>query len=247
MKPVYLDHNATSVLRPQARDAVLAMLDQGGNPSSFHAFGRSARRVLESSRDQVSGLVGTVAGSVTFTSGGTEANALAIHSAAATGIERILVGATEHDAVWENAQASGLPVSTLAVNAGGAVDLQALAAALDQPGRALVCVMLANNETGVIHPVAEAANLVRAAGGDHEQPAADLGCRRSANPRRRQAGRSRAATAGDQSPAALPRSLPGPAPRSGTGLKGSARGASPTRLGRHCSAGAGSARGASPT
>jgi len=165
MSPVYLDHNATSALRPQARDAVLTMLDQGGNPSSIHAAGRNARRVLERSREQVAGLVGAVAGSLTFTSGGTEASALAIQSAAATGVERILVGATEHDAVWENAQASGLPVATLAVDDQGIVDLPSLQAALELPGRALVCLMLANNETGVLHPVVQAADPVRAAGG----------------------------------------------------------------------------------
>ncbi len=165
MSPVYLDHNATSVVRPQARAAVMAMLDQGGNPSSIHASGRAARRVLEQAREQVSGLVSAVAGSVTFTSGGTEANALALHSAVSSGLDRILVGATEHDAVWENARASGLPLMTLAVNAQGIVDLPALQVALDQPGKALVCLMLANNETGAIHPVAEAADLVRTAGG----------------------------------------------------------------------------------
>ena len=165
MSSVYLDHNATSVLRPQARDAVLAMLDQGGNPSSIHASGRNARRVLERSREQVAGLVGAIAGSLTFTSGGTEANALAIQSAAAVGVEHALLCGTEHDAVWENAQATGLPVTTLAVTAEGVIDLSELQAALDLPGRALVCLMLANNETGVIHPVARAAELVRAAGG----------------------------------------------------------------------------------
>ena len=165
MSPVYLDHNATSVVRPQARAAVMAMLDQGGNPSSIHASGRAARKVLEQARERVSDLVSAVAGSVTFTSGGTEANALALHSAVSSGLDRILVGATEHDAVWENARASGLPLMTLAVNAQGIVDLPALQVALDQPGKALVCLMLANNETGAIHPVAEAADLVRTAGG----------------------------------------------------------------------------------
>jgi cysteine desulfurase len=77
----------------------------------------------------------------------------------------LLLGGTEHDAVWENAQATGLPVTTLAVTAEGVIDLSELQAALDLPGRALVCLMLANNETGVIHPVTRAAELVRAAGG----------------------------------------------------------------------------------
>ncbi|NBB16331.1 aminotransferase class V-fold PLP-dependent enzyme [Caulobacter sp. SLTY] len=162
---VYLDFNATAPVRPEAREAMLAVLDRVGNPSSVHAAGRAARSDLERAREAVSALVGVVPGSVTFTSGGTEANALAIESAKAARFDRILLGATEHDAVWETAHACGLPVEIWPVDADGVADLAWLAAALARPGRALACLMLANNETGVIQPVAEAGTLVRAAEG----------------------------------------------------------------------------------
>jgi len=162
---VYLDFNATAPVRPEAREAMLAVLDRVGNPSSVHAAGRAARSDLERAREAVSALVGVVPGSVTFTSGGTEANALAIESAKAARFDRILLGATEHDAVWETAHACGLPVEIWPVDADGVADLAWLAAALARPGRALACLMLANNETGVIQPVAEAGALVRAADG----------------------------------------------------------------------------------
>jgi cysteine desulfurase len=165
MSAVYLDFNATAPVRPQARDALNAVLDRVGNPSSVHAAGRAARADLERAREAVAALVGVVPGSVTFTSGGTEASALAIESAVAARFERILLGATEHDAVWEAAYVAGLPVEVWPVDADGFADLAWLDAALARPGRALVCLMLANNETGVIQPVAEAGERVRAADG----------------------------------------------------------------------------------
>jgi cysteine desulfurase len=158
---VYLDWNATAKVRPQAAAAVAHALEVGGNPSSVHAAGRAARALLEAARADVAALVAVKPGSVTFTSGGTEANALAIESAAAAGVARIIVGATEHDAVREGARASGLPVEVWPVDGDGRADLAWLARALATGGRALVCLMLANNETGVIQPVAEAAALVR--------------------------------------------------------------------------------------
>jgi len=163
--PVYLDYNATAPIRPEARDALLRALEAPANPSSVHAAGRAARDVVETARAQVAALVGVPSGSVTFVSGGTEANALAIESAKAAGFERIIVGATEHDAVVETARVSGLPVATWPVDNLGVADLAWLEAELAQPGRALVCLMLANNETGVIQPVAQASALVRAADG----------------------------------------------------------------------------------
>lgn len=162
---VYLDFNATAPVRPEARAAMNAVLDRVGNPSSVHAAGRAARADLERAREAVAALVGVVAGSVTFTSGGTEASNLAIESARAAGFDRILLGATEHDAVWEAAYASGLSVEVWPVDADGVADLTWLDAALARPGRALACLMLANNETGVIQPVAEAGERVRAADG----------------------------------------------------------------------------------
>ena len=170
---VYLDANATETLRPEARAAVLAALDLTGNPSSVHAPGRAARRVLEDSRAVVAGCFGAAPGDVVFTSGGTEANALAIASLAQG--RRIIVGATEHDAV--RAAAPGAAI--LPVTRGGQADLAALAALLAE-APALVCLMLANNETGVLHPVAEAAALCRVHGArlhvDAVQAAGRIAC-----------------------------------------------------------------------
>jgi len=165
MTLVYLDYNATAPVRPEARAAMLEALDSVGNPSSVHAGGRKARALLERAREQVGALVGVVAGSVTFTSGGTEANALALDSAAAAGCERVLLGATEHDAVWETAHRSGMSVEIWPVDGSGVADLGWLDAALARPGKVIACLMLANNETGVIQPVTEAGQRVRDAGG----------------------------------------------------------------------------------
>jgi cysteine desulfurase len=162
---IYLDHNATSPVRLEAKAAVLRALEVGGNPSSVHAAGRAARALIETARAQVAALVGVVPGSVTFTSGGTESNALAIESAVAAGYDRILLGATEHGAVAENVRAAGVPIAVWPVDANGVADLDWLATELAGGGRPLVCLLLANNETGVIQPVAEASALVRKAGG----------------------------------------------------------------------------------
>jgi cysteine desulfurase len=162
---IYLDYNATAPIRPEARDAVLRAFETAGNPSSVHASGRAARDLVETARKQVADLVGVVPGSVTFVSGGTEANALAIGSAAFAGFNRIIVSEGEHDAVLETAAASGLQVLKMPLDADGVARLDWLEEALSDEGRALVCLMLANNETGVIQPVAQAAALVREADG----------------------------------------------------------------------------------
>lgn len=169
MSPVYLDHNATAPIRPEALAAMIEALEAGGNPSSVHALGRAARARMEQARVQVAALIGASASTTVFTSGGTEANALAIESAVAGGACRLLVSAIEHDAVLETAKASGAEVVRLAVKPDGRLDLDTLAAHLkgwdDAHGRPFVALMLANNETGVLQPVAEAAVLVREAGG----------------------------------------------------------------------------------
>jgi cysteine desulfurase len=162
---IYLDYNATAPIRPEARDGVLRAFETAGNPSSVHASGRAARDLVETARAQVASLVGVVPGSVTFVSGGTEANALAIGSAAFAGFNRIIVSEGEHNAVLETAAASGLQVLKMPIDADGVARLDWLEEALSDDGRALVCLMLANNETGVIQPVAEASALVRAADG----------------------------------------------------------------------------------
>jgi cysteine desulfurase len=162
---VYLDYNATALVRPEAIHAMSVALEAAGNPSSVHAAGRAARAVVESARAQVAALPGVMPSAVTFVSGGAEANALALESAAAFGVSRIIVGATEHDTIGETANSLGLPVEAWPVDGEGVADLDWLERRLAAGGRAVVCLMLANNETGVIQPVAEAAALVRAADG----------------------------------------------------------------------------------
>jgi cysteine desulfurase len=152
---LYLDANATEPLRPEARAAAIAAMELLGNPSSVHAEGRAARRVLEEARGRVAARFGGTARDVVFTSGGTEANALAIASLRRG--RRVLVGATEHPAVMRAAEGAAV----LPVLRDGTLDLAALDSALAEGEPALVCLMVANNETGVIHPVAEAAAIAR--------------------------------------------------------------------------------------
>ena len=162
---VYLDYNATAKVRPAAVAAVMSALELTGNASSIHGSGRAARAVVEAARTDVAALVGASPAAVTFVSGGAEANAQAIESAIASGFVRVIVGATEHDTVRETAVASGLPIAVWPVDSEGVADLGWLERELASGPRALVCLLLANNETGVIQPVAAAAQLVRAAGG----------------------------------------------------------------------------------
>jgi cysteine desulfurase len=154
---VYLDHNATSPIRPAALDAMVEALRAGGNPSSVHKSGRAARARVEAARWQVATLVGALPAEIVFTSGGTEANNLALHGA---GRRRVLVSAVEHDSVLKAGRCEIVPV-----DGNGVVDLGALErmlAAETEP--ALVSVMFANNETGVLQPIAEVARVAREAG-----------------------------------------------------------------------------------
>jgi cysteine desulfurase len=162
---VYLDYNATAKVRPEAAAAIAEALQAGGNPSSVHASGRAARGRVEKARADIGALVSASPAAVTFTSGGTEADGLAIESALAAGLERVIVGATEHEAVVETARASGAPFEDWPVDGQGVADLDWLADRLKAGPKTLVCLMLANNETGVIQPVADTAALVRQAGG----------------------------------------------------------------------------------
>ncbi|MFL5294753.1 MAG: cysteine desulfurase family protein [Phenylobacterium sp.] len=167
---VYLDHNATSVVRPAAREAMVHAMQVGGNPSSVHAAGRAARALVEKARDQVAALIAAPPSTIIFTSGGTEANALALESAVAAGARRLIVSAVEHDSVQETSQVLGVAVEVLPVTPDGTADLEWLKARLAawdpaDDGKPFVALMLANNETGVIQPVAQAAELVRAADG----------------------------------------------------------------------------------
>lgn len=165
MSGVYLDYNASGLVRPEVQDVMAQALADNGNPSAVHAAGRRARARIETARAQVAELVGADSQSVVFSSGGTESNAQAIISAIAAGCERLIVGATEHPCVAEAATASGKPVKMLPVDARGVVDLNKLRQLLGQPGKAVVAIHHANNESGVIQPIVEAARLVRAAGG----------------------------------------------------------------------------------
>jgi cysteine desulfurase len=149
----YLDWNATAPLRPEAAAAMTAALARCGNPSSVHRWGRAARQRLEGARTAIAALVGMPPEGVVFVSGGTEANQLALLGA---GRQRVLVSAVEHDSVLR-AAAGAEPIP---VDGDGVVRLDALADLLAaDPRPALVSVMLANNETGVIEPVAEIAAI----------------------------------------------------------------------------------------
>jgi cysteine desulfurase len=156
----YFDWNATAPLRPEAKAAVAAALEVTGNPSSVHAAGRAARRLVEEAREKVAALAGVTPREVVFTSGGTEANALALSPTLGG---TLLVSAIEHPSVRIGGRFTA--VEHVPVTGAGVVDLAALEGLLKGRNRPLVSLMLANNETGVIQPVAEAAALVHAAGG----------------------------------------------------------------------------------
>lgn len=162
---IYLDYNASALVRPEVQDVMARALADNGNPSAVHAAGRRARARVETARAQVGELVGADPTAVVFSSGGTESNAQALASALAAGCERVIVSATEHPCVAEAALASGAPVEVLPVDGVGLVDLAWLAEALARPGRAVVAIHHANNESGVIQPIEQAAALVHAAGG----------------------------------------------------------------------------------
>jgi cysteine desulfurase len=166
---VYLDWNATTPLRPEARAAMAAAWDLSGNPSSVHAEGRHARRLVEEARAAIGAAAGGLARNVVFTSGGTEANALALtpglRRASGPAVERLLVSAVEHASVLAGGRFAADAIDSVGVNRSGVIDLDRLRASLAAGPPALVSVMLANNETGALQPVAEAAELVHAAGG----------------------------------------------------------------------------------
>ncbi len=164
---VYLDWNATTPLRDEARAAQAAAFELG-NPSSVHAEGRKARGVVEEARAAVAAAVGARPQQVIFTSGGTEANALALTPGLKTStksLDRLIVSSIEHASVVSGGRFAADRVSAIAVDRSGLVDLGHLQALLERDGPALVSVMLANNETGAIQPIAAVAELVHRAGG----------------------------------------------------------------------------------
>ncbi|WP_449230655.1 cysteine desulfurase family protein [Azospirillum doebereinerae] len=159
---VYLDHNATTPLKPAVKAAMVQAMDLVGNPSSVHAFGRTARRAVDEARAGVAALVGVKPAQVLFTGSGTEANNLALRGFSG---RTVLVSAIEHDSALAAApSAAGHDARRLPVRPDGTADLAALERMLADSGPALLSLMLANNETGVIQPVAEAAVLAHAHG-----------------------------------------------------------------------------------
>ena len=166
---VYLDHNATAPVRPEARDAVMAALEAVGNPSSVHGPGRSARARIETARGVIAKKICARAEDLVFTSGGTEANNLGLRAGIAAGATRVIVSAIEHDAVGAAAQALGVPCEIWPVLKTGQADIDWLKDRLQRTETEgetpiLFALMAANNETGVIQPYAEAGRMIREAG-----------------------------------------------------------------------------------
>src|SRR5215218_9202662 len=182
----YLDHNATTAVRPEVAAAMARALALPGNASSVHAEGRAARSAVERAREEVAALVGGSARNVIFTSGGTEAaNTVLTPSLRRVGdadASILLVGATEHACVLDGHRFARERVEKIPVDDQGIADLSWLAARMERTGgeRVLVSLQAANNETGVIQPVAEAAALVHAHGGllhsDAVQAAGKIPC-----------------------------------------------------------------------
>lgn len=149
---VYLDYNATALVKPQVIEAMAEAMAAVGNPSSVHTSGRRAKKLIERARAQVAALVNAPPEAVIFTSGGTEANNQAL-----TGGGPVLASAIEHESVRHVAES--LPPA--AVDGTGRIDLNALETALNTLAPATLSLMLANNETGVIQPVNEVVSLAR--------------------------------------------------------------------------------------
>jgi cysteine desulfurase len=174
---VYLDHNASSPLRPEARDAMTAALNLVGNPSSVHAEGRRARALIEDAREKVAALCGVAPGRVIFTSGGSEANAMALspgwfaRSQPQKEAPKAFLSSIEHPSVAQGGRFAAERVERLPVTADGVLDLGEARRRLQSHGEAsggapfLVSLMLANNETGAIQPVAELAAIAHELGG----------------------------------------------------------------------------------
>ena len=166
---VYLDWNATTPLRDEARRAMSDALDLPGNASSVHAEGREARKWIEGARAAVAKAAGALPRNVVFTSGGTEANALALAPGLRPGtgpaVQRLVVSAIEHASVLSGGRFPRELIETVRVTPAGVVDLDHLREVLRDRPPALVSVMLANNETGAIQPIVEVAEIVHAAAG----------------------------------------------------------------------------------
>ncbi|SOC42536.1 cysteine desulfurase [Rhizobium subbaraonis] len=173
-KRTYLDWNATAPLSAAARESVLSALDLQGNPSSVHGEGRAVRALIDGARRDVAALVGAEPAHVIFTSGATEAANMVLTPDFRMGrtplsVGRLYVSAIEHPAVREGGRFDRENVTEIPVTPAGLVDLDALKALLEAHDRAaglpMVAIMLANNETGIVQPVRQAADIVHKAGG----------------------------------------------------------------------------------
>jgi cysteine desulfurase len=166
---VYLDWNATTPLRPEAKQAMTSAWEFSGNPSSVHTEGRQARRLVEGARAAIAAAVAARPHDVVFCSGGTEANALALTPGLRRGagqpVQRLLVSAIEHASVLAGGRFAPASTGTINVTGAGLVDLNHLRTLLAGEPPALVSVMLANNETGAVQPVSDIADVVHEAGG----------------------------------------------------------------------------------
>lgn len=170
MERIYLDHNATTPLDPRVLEAMLPVLREGfGNASSLHWFGQRARATAEQARAQVAALLGAAPAEIVFTGSGTEADNMALRglvAGAATGRRKLIYAAIEHHAVTNTARAlaaEGVPTVSVRATADGRVDLDELNRVVDDE-TAVIALMLANNETGVIQPLADAVRIARARG-----------------------------------------------------------------------------------
>lgn len=165
---IYLDWNATTPLRAEARDAMTAALDVIGNPSSIHQEGRVARSLVEAARAVVADSMGASPRNVVFTSGGTEANALALGPGLrrkdSPPVDRLIVSAVEHASVLAGGRFLPETIQIAPVTSEGVVDIDRLGSMLREGGPTLVSIMLANNETGAVQPIAEIAQIVHGAG-----------------------------------------------------------------------------------
>lgn len=170
----YLDYNASAPLLPEARAAALAALDASANPSSVHAEGRNARRLVEEARREIAALVNAKPDHVVFTSGATEAASTLLTREWRMGrgdvrMARLYVSAADHPCLLNGGRFPAGSVTRIGVDENGLCDLAALTAALAAHGRdeglPLVAIHLANNETGVVQPVREISAIVKAAGG----------------------------------------------------------------------------------
>ena len=168
-KRVYLDWNATAPMRLEAKAAMSASFDLIGNPSSVHSEGRAARKIVETARASIAAATSSEARNVIFTSGGTEANVMALmpglHTKAGEDIPRLIVSAIEHPSVLAGGQFDQSEVQLAPVTPEGVIDLERLTAMLSGQPPILVSLMLANNETGAIQPIVQVAEIVHSHGG----------------------------------------------------------------------------------